>query len=362
MIYVKTEELYHHGILGQRWGKKNGPPYPLGVSDHSTSEKEAGWRKSLKREDNKYSKVLDRMSKLSRETEKKIKKKAKEKFKSDTVDKIDEFLHSDSFKTGLKIAAAAVAIYGATKIGEKFLVDYYIDVNRDLYESLPPPDFKNIGLDKIVKAKTNYYDNFFNSDDPDAWEDLLDGVNHDVNVENFYDNPGRNENCTFCSAAIIMRLKGYETTASRCEGGFTTAIVSEWYEGSKFKTPKCSNTGKLYKHLLKQGDGSYGTLHVNFKAGGSHSIVYVVRNGKVEILDGQINTSYGDNPKDLRRNLFNKCNVSATEVCNLTNCEPTDYILRAVYDDGISTGTTNEVFGGSEDPSSLFRKVASNWN
>ena len=41
------EELYHHGILGQKWGHKNGPPYPLGASDHSASEKKAGWRKSL---------------------------------------------------------------------------------------------------------------------------------------------------------------------------------------------------------------------------------------------------------------------------------------------------------------------------
>lgn len=43
-----TSELYHHGILGQRWGKKNGPPYPLGADDHSASEKKSGWRKSLK--------------------------------------------------------------------------------------------------------------------------------------------------------------------------------------------------------------------------------------------------------------------------------------------------------------------------
>lgn len=36
-----TNELYHHGILGQRWGHKNGPPYPLDSSDHSPEEKKA---------------------------------------------------------------------------------------------------------------------------------------------------------------------------------------------------------------------------------------------------------------------------------------------------------------------------------
>ena len=34
-------ELYHHGIKGQKWGVRNGPPYPLHDGDHSASEKKA---------------------------------------------------------------------------------------------------------------------------------------------------------------------------------------------------------------------------------------------------------------------------------------------------------------------------------
>ena len=46
--YVRRElELYHHGIAGQKWGKKNGPPYPLAASAHSASEKKAGWKGSI---------------------------------------------------------------------------------------------------------------------------------------------------------------------------------------------------------------------------------------------------------------------------------------------------------------------------
>ena len=45
--------LAHHGILGQKWGQKNGPPYPIGSSGHSKSEQRAGWRKSLDKDSSK---------------------------------------------------------------------------------------------------------------------------------------------------------------------------------------------------------------------------------------------------------------------------------------------------------------------
>ena len=40
--------LEHHGILGQKWGKKEGPPYPLGSGDHSSAEKSAAQAAGVK--------------------------------------------------------------------------------------------------------------------------------------------------------------------------------------------------------------------------------------------------------------------------------------------------------------------------
>ena len=43
----KPLDLMHHGIRGQKWGEKNGPPYPLDYQSHSSAEKKENPKLSI---------------------------------------------------------------------------------------------------------------------------------------------------------------------------------------------------------------------------------------------------------------------------------------------------------------------------
>lgn len=46
MPHLYEAELYHHGILGQKHGRRNGPPYPLQSSQFSSAQRKAGAKES----------------------------------------------------------------------------------------------------------------------------------------------------------------------------------------------------------------------------------------------------------------------------------------------------------------------------
>lgn len=67
-VYISHSALAHHGIKGMKWGKRNGPPYPLDPSDHSAAEKKAN--------NGRYSQGVkqNRGGKMDEEKKKKIKR------------------------------------------------------------------------------------------------------------------------------------------------------------------------------------------------------------------------------------------------------------------------------------------------
>lgn len=48
---MENTYLVHHGILGQKWGKKNGPPYPLDFSKLSAAERKEAKAESITKGD-----------------------------------------------------------------------------------------------------------------------------------------------------------------------------------------------------------------------------------------------------------------------------------------------------------------------
>lgn len=65
-----NDELYHHGILGQKWGVTNGPPYPLKEGDHSAAEQKMA-RRSTRQE-----RIAARRARKQQKHEIKMQKKA----------------------------------------------------------------------------------------------------------------------------------------------------------------------------------------------------------------------------------------------------------------------------------------------
>ena len=130
MWYVRKldskNELYHHGIKGQKWGDKNGPPYPLGASNHSSTEKKQGsrgWSKEAKRE-------------LGNKNGNKTGNKTKKK--SGLTDKQKKYI-----KIGAAVVVTALATYGGYKLYESGKLDGLIGKGKEaLGKTYIPNDVK----------------------------------------------------------------------------------------------------------------------------------------------------------------------------------------------------------------------------
>lgn len=132
--YVRHElELYHHGVAGQKWGKKNGPPYPLSASAHSASEKKAGWRKSLN-----GGGVSAKRTKSSNSKNKSVVNALKRKFDSITPEQKAKAkkIAITALKVAGVIAVTALAGYGAYRGVKALNAAYYAKISRDYHKAI----------------------------------------------------------------------------------------------------------------------------------------------------------------------------------------------------------------------------------
>lgn len=290
--------LSHHGIAGQRWYVKNGPPYPLGAKAHSSNEKKAGtkgWTSEAKREQSKNNRNGDGANSKQGNISKSINKHSK------TVGDADTAAYVATYATALLGTAAYVAYMAHKAIKQSAdTVEHYKN-NRTIKSAADAPKLKKKMTSSESMAKTN----------PD------------------YPSSGTTMNCTFCTTAMALRKKGYDVKANKLDEGLRTVDVF----GKGFNASKQNMKGKqtpqsVLDNLAQNGDGSYGNLTITWKTGGGHSIFWEVENGKTRLYDGQSGTEYTTDGEWAR--VFSYSNNKAYEYYRLDNCEPTAYAWGAV--------------------------------
>ena len=285
-ISMTENELYHHGIKGQRWGKRNGPPYPLSEDDHSLSEKKAGWKKSLD-SNSEHEKNGFRLT-----------------------DKQKKYL-----KIGAAIAGTAIVAYGAYRINSDFksaigekLLSFDSSVKNKLYSE----DVANMSNEDHMKAINKFYG-------------IVGGKSMN--------------NCSLCTTAFDLRKRGYNVSASFLKGGKSTSDQEKFFahgeaDGStrefttvaelfgipkpptlddagqniqklkelqddynsmlsKHKTTRGDIYKTLEKKLLSYGNGARGNLNGSYpRIGGGHSIIWEIVDNKVVFMDAQVGKIY----------------------------------------------------------------------
>lgn len=293
------EYLAHHGIRNQRWGVRNGPPYPIDKKTHKrvVSGKQD---KELKRYAKKKHGVTQVAggSKWYRSVENF--EGIKREFKRDGMTWEREYSGE-----GHKNVAELIGRGGDDELA---------------WRTLDRPGHKVTSEDLLKVNQQRFYQG------PKAHRD------------GFLD-PGLYNNCGMCSVAMFLRGQGYDVQAGRTDSGVKNSAEEYWFDGAR--SYKSKGAQALYQQMQSFGNQGKGVLSVRHKNGGGHAVYFQMEkqaDGKLRptIYDGQIAKKYDSLAEFLRAENADMSQFS--QVTRLDNATPNwkhlaeDGVIRANVD------------------------------
>lgn len=285
------KHLAHHGILGQKWGKRNGPPYPLGASSHSASERKAGWRKSLDRGGKREDNGARQKSGEGRAPQKK-----------GLTDR-----QKQALKIGAAIAVTALGIYGGYKLKQSGKLDPLIEkgkkLTEDILAKMGGASAGTLGSFSALAGAASSAEGKGSSADQKIYRKIdgqiiPDGFRSIGRRESIREavkkvNPsGSNTNCRACSIASVLRIRGLDVEAvGSVQGGYLHEAVAACFKGAKKIKIYSPSKERVTSYILKScGEDSSGVMvarYNTYKGKVIHAISWMAKGGAVSFFDGQ---------------------------------------------------------------------------
>lgn len=275
-----SDELYHYGIKGQRWGirrfqNEDGSYTSAGKKRYGAIGSLFGFGKSEKP---KYTdqEFVDLYNK-----------------DPDSVDytRVNHYEKGD-VSEGVKYVANLL-LSGTNIVGAAGRISRGAEFVGGLFNS---KKYESERSDNPIDPSTG----FRLKDREYSKEEDLKRVNPDF--KDF--NTNSKNNCMLCTATMEMRCRGFDVTANKAGYGYFKQDLERWFPGVQVTQYNPSQTvlstgtvDSLYSDLNSQmlsdnPEGARGNFMVDFIFGGGHSMFYEIENGQLVIRDGQTGETY----------------------------------------------------------------------